>query len=388
MDWGQIDSFGSKVYRRSKSLHSKRFYLTGVGKFQDFCQEKKLDVTNKNVYNVLDSFVQWLDDKGNKAKTIADYMSAVRKYLAFVDIEINPTKFRDKVTLPTVTKIADQPLRIEDVEKLLTRGRPNPKMRALILTLLSSGMRIGEALSIKVSDFDLNANPATINIRAEYAKTRVARIAYISDEAKEAVKKIVGDGEPSRLVFHYSGNLWQRDKVANRTFRQIVERAGLGEKLENHRIHRIHFHIFRKFFLTKAVDKLGDHAGHALCGHGFYMDTYYKKSEEERKADYLKLMPLLTVAGKGAEKIDVRKELAKQFLIFSGFQPDEVEKMEISEMTDSDIQRKVKQKMLGAMANNGNRQKVIPITEVKEVLGQGWELVRELSTGEAVVQLP
>ncbi len=100
MDWSQIDSFGSKVYRRSKSLHSKRFYLTGVGKFQDFCQEKKIGVTNKNVYKVLDDFVQWLDDKGLKAKTIADYMSAVRKYLAFVDIKIEQSTFRNKVVLP------------------------------------------------------------------------------------------------------------------------------------------------------------------------------------------------------------------------------------------------------------------------------------------------
>lgn len=233
-----------------------------------------------------------------KPKTAHDYVSAVKKYLAFVDIKVDSSLFRAKVVMPKVSTIADQPLTIEQVRTVLTKGRPNPKMRTLILMLLSSGMRIGEALSLKVKDLALDSSPATVSVRAEYSKTRVGRTGYLSDEAKEALREIVKDAPGDRLVIEYSGNLWEREKLAVRTFREVVERAGLGEKIEDHRIHRIHFHSFRKFFLTKAVDLLGDHAGHALCGHGFYMDTYYRKSEEERAQDYLRLMPQLSVFGR------------------------------------------------------------------------------------------
>lgn len=41
------------------------------------------------------------------------------------------------------------------------------KGRALFLVLASSGMRIGEALKLKLGDLDLNGEPAKIYIRGE-----------------------------------------------------------------------------------------------------------------------------------------------------------------------------------------------------------------------------
>ncbi|MGI0080706.1 MAG: tyrosine-type recombinase/integrase, partial [Nitrososphaerales archaeon] len=295
LNWDALDGFLEKMYRRSRSEHSKRFYANGIKSFRSFCEEKNVrSISSKNPYTVLDSYVAWLDKKDMKPKTITDYVSAVRKFLSYLDVEIEPSKFKAKVTMPRVTKIADEPLKVEDVRTILSKGRPSPKTRALILLLLSSGMRIGEALSLRVSDLELDSEPVKVKVRAEYSKARTARAAYMSYEAREALRQLVRDAAKDRLVFDYSGGLWEREKVCVRTFRQVVERAGLGEKIENHRIHKIHFHSFRKFFFTKAADLLGEHIAHALCGHGFYMDTYYRKSEEERKQDYLKLMPLLT----------------------------------------------------------------------------------------------
>lgn len=387
MDWGLKDDFVERMFRRSRSVHSRRYYSFGVQKLEAYCREKKLNVSQRNVYDVIDSFVGWLDGKGVKPKTIADYVSASRRFLVYAGINVEPALFKARVVMPKVTKIVDEPLRLEDVRLLLTRGRPNPKMRALILTLLSSGMRVGEALSIRGSDLDLEGDPATVSIQAQYAKSRVARVAYVSDEAKEALKILVAGRPKDRLVVEYSGDLWQREKVATRTFRELADRAGLGEMIENHRIHKVHFHSFRKFFLTKAVDTLGDHAGHALCGHGFYMDTYYKKSEEERRSDYRRLMPHLTVFGETG-KGDIRSELVRQLLLVSGFKPQEVDAFKASEMSDEEVQQKVKERLLGGLTNNGNRQKVIPITEVRESISQGWEYVDQLSTGEAIVRLP
>ncbi len=117
-------------------------------------------------------------------------------------------------------------------------------------------------------------------------------------------------------------------------------------------------------------------------------DTYYKKSQKERESDYLKLMPHLSVFSKGAEEIDIRKELAKQLLLLSGYKTKEIDAMNYSEMSDEEIQHHVRERLLGTLANNGNNQKVIPIAQVKEFVGQGWEYVAPLPQGEAVVKLP
>ena len=40
------------------------------------------------------------------------------------------------------------------------------------------------------------------------------------------------------------------------------------------------------------------------------------------------------------------------------------------------------------MSNNGSRQKVISITDVKAYLNQGFEYVASLPNGEAIVKMP
>ncbi|MEE8187542.1 MAG: tyrosine-type recombinase/integrase, partial [Nitrososphaerales archaeon] len=191
MDWSLADEFVEKMYRRSGSVLSQRYYSFGVKRFREYCDEKHIKPSSKNVYSVLDGFVSSLHAEKLKPKTIADYISAVRKFLGYVGLDIEDSKFRAKVIMPRVTKIEDEPLTIDNVRILLTKGRPNIKVRALILLLLSSGMRIGEALSIRVGDLNLEGNPATVKIKAEYAKTRVSRLAYVSDEAKEALRPII-----------------------------------------------------------------------------------------------------------------------------------------------------------------------------------------------------
>lgn len=72
---------------------------------------------------MLDSYVAWLDKKGTKPKTIADYVSAIRKFLAYIDIQASA--FKSKVTMPRITKIDDKPLNLDDLRQVLTKGRPN-----------------------------------------------------------------------------------------------------------------------------------------------------------------------------------------------------------------------------------------------------------------------
>jgi integrase len=55
--------------------------------------------------------------------------------------------------------------------------------------LASGGMRATECLAIRIKDIDLSVNPTKIHIRKEYAKTRIGRDVYISDEATLYLKQ-------------------------------------------------------------------------------------------------------------------------------------------------------------------------------------------------------
>ena len=91
--------------------------------------------------------------------------------------------------MPRVTKIDEQPLTLNTIRSLLSHGRPNKKMMALILTLVSSGMRLAEALNLRISDLELSDTPASVHIKAEYSKTKRHRRVFISDDARDAIKE-------------------------------------------------------------------------------------------------------------------------------------------------------------------------------------------------------
>ena len=50
------------------------------------------------------------------------------------------------------------------------------------------GLRAIEALAVRLNDVDFSCSPTKLHIRKEYAKTRVARDIYISDEATHYLK--------------------------------------------------------------------------------------------------------------------------------------------------------------------------------------------------------
>jgi hypothetical protein len=56
-------------------------------------------------------------------------------------------------------------------------------------------------------------------------------------------------------------------------------------------------------------------------------------------------------------------------------------------MTDEELHKLVKQRLVGANGNNGSRQKVVQVKEVDKFLDQGWEYVAPLSNDRAIIKM-
>jgi integrase len=390
------DEFVKSQFVKSHSIHSRHYYEAGLRRFKTFLDAKEIkEVNNKNVYNVINQFVLWNDERGLKGATIIGYVQCVKKFLLYSDVKIEEMRFKAKVSIPRAMKIEDEPLTMEKIRMLLTVGRPNKSARALILVLLSSGMRLAEALNLKAEDIDFSSRPVRVRIKASYSKTKRERDVFISDEAAEAVKLLLAGVSADRLVFHSkAGNVWQREKIAMMTFKRIRERAGLNDKFNDYKntFHKIHFHLFRKFFLTKGADTIGEHAAHALCGHSYFLDTYYKKTLEERKEDYLKLMPKLTVFGnQTVDTQEIELVARRGTLALLGFAEQEIDSLgDLSQYSLQDLKRISDEKRYKDLGLNGkSTQKIIPWGDVRQAITEGWELVSKLEdTKEAIVRLP
>lgn len=120
--------------------------------------------------------------------SIIFYLAAIRSYFAYHDIDVIPSKFKRKVKIPKVPREDEQPLDIEDIRKILLSCH-NRRLKAYLLVLASGGLRALEGLAIRLRDIDFTTCPTKIHIRKEFAKTKVSRDIYISDEATQILKQ-------------------------------------------------------------------------------------------------------------------------------------------------------------------------------------------------------
>lgn len=173
------------------------------------------------------------------------------------------------------------------------------RLRAEILIAVSSGMRIGEILKINLSNIDLSKRPAEFYLPSNITKNNRSRMVFISDEAKRATEKWLevrmNQNCYSRIrndsrLFPYS--------PSNETLRLKNLLRDIGHYEEDSHTHRstIHFHLFRKFFLTEFKLAASIEVAEELAGHKTYLsDSYRRLSITEKRQEYLKAEPRLTV---------------------------------------------------------------------------------------------
>ena len=217
--------------------------------------------------------------------------------------DIQDIKRENKGGAATVDKVMDHNVICKALKGSDVRSR------ALILVLASSGLRIGEALSLSMSDIDLNMMPAMINIRAENSKNGQARFTFITPEAKEALidymkvrgkyiaradkhAEVLGVGPRTEtdLLFPVT------DSSVNKMWETMLKNAGLFTRDEKSGRNQYRIHSLRKFFISQlsmaGARTLAEH----LAGHTGYLDASYRQvSPEFASREYLKLQSVLTV---------------------------------------------------------------------------------------------
>lgn len=340
-----------RLYEKSNSIRTKNVAKVSINTFDQFCQNqtglngesKKVMIEKyktwgnqdkpdiRSICLSLDKFVRFMakdhDDvyvtsyttfKAKTSKTIKLYFGFIKSYLRVCHgIRITTEDIHDFVQFPKDRKEARRPISLSTLKLLF--GKCDPTRRALYYVLLTSGMRLGEGLSLKKSSFDLSKRPIEVSLLADDTKTKEARVSYISSEAWERVKPLFEDkkkgvkgktaskkkgvkGKPlfeskkdNEYLFHNQPNVYQAVKNEIKYFTRLRERLGLTEKYEKSVRHVVNIHSFRSYFITKASQKHGSDYSHALSGHGAYLKQYYREDPKERAAKYLTLEPSLLI---------------------------------------------------------------------------------------------
>jgi integrase len=73
-------------------------------------------------------------------------------------------------------------------------------MKAFLLVLATSGMRLGEAVTLRLKDIDFGTNPVRIVIPAAHTKNFKERETYVTKEAADALQRFKAEAE-SAIVY-------------------------------------------------------------------------------------------------------------------------------------------------------------------------------------------
>ena len=191
-----------------------------------------------------------------------------------------------------------------NLDSLIDSIEERRALKTYLLVLASGGMRAVEGLAIRIKDIDFSLSPTKVHIRKEYAKTRVARDVYISDEAAQYLREWIDwkhrnkqtPAKPEEeLVFGVGQSTNPRElyKAIQHEFSKYLELAGFTERKDDSNRHKVTIHSLRKFVDSTITDQTGKDYAEWYLGHS--RSPYYTKKEPERREIYAtKFMKYLT----------------------------------------------------------------------------------------------
>jgi len=113
---------------------------------------------------------------------------------------------------------------------------------------------------------------------------------------------------------------------------------------------------------------------------------------EDMRDAYRRSLSFLETTKPADHEAELKASFRRQMLLVAGLSEKEIGRMDLDALTDAELQRIVREKLVGAPTPNGNghanggKQKVVPLSGVEAYLEQGWQWVTQLPDDRAVVR--
>lgn len=325
-----------KQNTRQGILNTKRqfslFCESRNSTLEEAIEEMKVAKDKKEILAVLQTWVNWLTENGMRHSTIPIMFSHLRTILYYQGIQITNQERKMSIKYPKISNDEKHGLTQDEIKLILeTAGR---KKKALYLMMLSSGLRVGEAVQLKRSDLELIDSNFMIRVRASTTKTQNGRTTFMNKEATRLVIPFWKMIDDDALIFASNKDPILAKSAEHVRFNDYRKKTGLTRKYDGPKdsINRfqISLHSFRAFFITK-VSRHDPNLAKRLAGQKSYLDTYDRLESKEKLAIYKKIEPNLYIYEQKPEAEEIT-ELRER-----------LDKFEESKALDDQIDRDVKE---------------------------------------------
>ena len=264
------------LWLHGRPEHTQRAYRTEADRFMEYVEKPLRSVKLIDIQ----SFADYLGEAGLKPSSVHRAMSAVKSLFAFgfrlgylqfdVGRAIRIPSFRDELAERILSEA--EVLRIISLE-------PNPRNRAILLTLYGGGFRVSEICSLKWRQLQERDSAGQITVFGKGGKTRTV---LMPRSVWKALQIMRGDSADDAPVFRSRKKGHLDESQVWRIVARAAERAGIDKDVS--------CHWFRHAHASHALDRgCPIHLVQATLGHSSVATTgkYLHARPTDSSGNYL-----------------------------------------------------------------------------------------------------
>jgi site-specific recombinase XerD len=265
--------------------------FTSVMLFLDFYAKSGKSEIERIERVDLEGFIEHEQDRGLRISTVRTRLACIIAFLHYLmEQEIisgSVLKRGIKLKLPETLPRAINPA---DVRKLLS-VIDDTRDRALIVLLLRTGIRIGEALGLTLNDLDIKGRKVHLY---QGEKNSMGRVVYLSDDALFALKLWLKRRDKAKeFLFYGQGHGHLCYSTGRSVFVKYLKKAGLEQK--GYTVHCLR-HTFASELLNAGMRL---ECLQPLLGHQDIEVTrrYARLTDRTREEEYFRAMAIIEKGG-------------------------------------------------------------------------------------------
>lgn len=184
-----IEAFLIDRQAQNLSKNTVLYYRDRLNKLLEFAQTQAVNQVSQLTPDVLRRFLLWLERIGHNPGGVHACYRALRAFMLWYwqELDLQGEPPTSKVKAPKVALEPLQPVELQEVERLIKtcdRTFLGLRDKAILLTLLDTGARARELLSIDLDDMDLFSGAVLIRS----GKGRKPRTVYLSQATRRALR--------------------------------------------------------------------------------------------------------------------------------------------------------------------------------------------------------
>jgi len=232
-------------------------YREDLNSYIDFLKRRSIDALSKITKNDITNFMLAQKDKGISANSIARRLAAIRMFHRFLVrervLKADPTNLIDS---PKLWRKIPDTLSLNEVEALIAqpniRDRQGIRDRAILETLYATGMRVSEAVNLKLDNVNLD-----IGFLRCIGKGNKERVIPLGKKAISSIRRYLEASRVRLLKNKESEFLFLNrfgKKISRQSLWKIIKRCAKDAKIKK----PISPHILRHSFATHLLERGAD----------------------------------------------------------------------------------------------------------------------------------